>query len=329
MLKVSAKYYDKLEDKLVRCNLCPVYCKIKPGKLGICQLRKNEDGELIADAYGKLVSLAIDPIEKKPLYHFYPGRAILSTGPNGCNLRCPFCQNWTISQEYVPTQYVSPEELVATAGQEDSIGVAFTYTEPLIWFEYVYDCALLLREAGLKVVVVSNGYLNEAPARELFKLVDAANIDLKSASPEFYKKVCRGDLEDVLRTIRIAKESGVLVELTNLLITGENDSEADLQAVVDLAAAIDPLMPFHISRYFPNYKYTNPPTPATTLKRAVEIARQKLAYVYPGNYIDDSDTHCPGCGQVLIRRQGYRVELPNGKAKNCSRCGRKVDIIWE
>ena len=329
MPRVPAKYYEKLENKLVRCNLCPVFCKIKPDKFGICKIRKNEDGELIADAYGQLVSLAIDPVEKKPLFHFCPGRPILSTGPNGCNLRCPFCQNWTISQEHVPTQYVSPEDLVETARQRDSIGVAFTYTEPLIWFEYLYDCAVLLKEAGLKVVVVSNGYLNEEPAREIFKLVDAANIDLKSASPEFYKKVCRGNLKDVLRTIHIARESGVLVELTNLLITGENDSEADLRAVVDIVASIDRSIPFHISRYFPNYKYANAPTPITTMKRAVEIACQKLDYVYPGNYIDEADTKCPGCGHALIKREGYFVELPDGKVTNCPKCGRKVDIIWE
>jgi len=328
MQKVQAKYYSKLEDNLVRCELCPVNCKIKPGKHGICKLRYNDGGELIANGYGEVVSLSIDPVEKKPLYHFHPGKPILSTGPNGCNLRCPFCQNWQISQENVSTRYISPEQLAELGSKQDSIGVAFTYTEPLIWFEYMYDTALLLKERGLKVVAVTNGYLNEAPVRELFKLVDAANIDLKSASPEFYKNTCRGNRDDVLRTFNIAHEMNVAVEVTNLLITGENDSEYDLKAIVDLIAEIDPLIPFHISRYFPNYKYDNAPTPIKTLETAVKIAREKLAYVYPGNYIDNSDTRCPQCGQVLVKRSGYYIELPHGEISNCPKCGRVVDIKW-
>jgi len=328
MSKIPARYYDKLPDNRVKCTLCPSNCAIKPGHFGNCRLRKNDDGELFADAYGQLVSLAIDPIEKKPLYHFYPGKPILSTGPNGCNLRCPFCQNWTISQQESRTDYMSPQQLVEIAAKRDSIGVAFTYTEPLIWFEYLYDCAKMLKEKGLKVVAVTNGYLNEEPARELFKLIDAANIDFKSASKEFYKKTCRGNRDDVIRTIKIAKESGALVELTNLLITGENDSERDIEDIVNLIADIDPLIPFHLSRYFPQYKYDNPPTPVTTLNKAVEIARQKLAYVYPGNYIDDLDTACPECGYVLIERSGYSTGLPGGEVQNCPGCGRKVDIVW-
>ncbi|MCP4580178.1 MAG: AmmeMemoRadiSam system radical SAM enzyme [candidate division Zixibacteria bacterium] len=328
MSKFPARYYDNLPDKRVRCTLCPSNCAIKPGNFGNCRLRKNDNGELIAAGYGQLVSLAIDPIEKKPLYHFYPGKPILSTGPNGCNLRCPFCQNWTISQQETTTDFVPPEQLVEIAEKRNSIGVAFTYTEPLIWFEYFYDCAKLLKARGLKVVAVSNGYLNEEPARELFKLIDAANIDFKSASKEFYKKTCRGNRDDVIRTIKIAKEAGVFVELTNLLITGENDSDKDLNEIVNLIADIDPLIPFHISRYFPQYKYNNPPTPVSTLKKAVEIARQKLAYVYPGNYIDGSDTVCPDCGRILVERSGYSIGLPDGETQNCPGCGRKVDIIW-
>ena len=327
MLK-PARYYEKLPDKRVRCHLCPVECGIKPDRYGICRVRKNIDGELVADAYGELVSLALDPIEKKPLYHFHPGKPVLSTGPNGCNFRCPFCQNWQISQERVSTQTASPEQLVDLADKNGSIGIAFTYTEPLVWYEYVYDCALLLKDRGLKVVLVSNAYINEEPARELFPLVDAANFDLKSASAEYYRKVCRGDLEAVLNTIKIAKEIGIMVELTNLLITGDNDSEADIKAIVELAAGIDPLMPFHISRYFPHFKYRSPATPITTLEKATEIARRKLAYVYPGNYINNTDTNCPGCGRVLIKRSGFSVQFPDGEVSNCPGCGRKVDVIW-
>jgi pyruvate formate lyase activating enzyme len=328
MKQVQAKYYEKLDDNKVKCHLCPVECGIKPGKSGICKIRKNIDGELIADGYGQLVSLAIDPIEKKPLYHFYPGKPILSTGPNGCNLRCPFCQNWTISQENVSTEYTSPEKLVLMADQRDSIGIAFTYTEPLIWFEYVYDCAVLLKEKGLKAVLVSNGYINEKPARELFKYIDAVNIDLKSSSKEFYKKVCRGNLDDVLRTIKIACEYNIEVELTNLLIPGENDSEEEIKKLIDLIDEIDPLIPLHISRYFPNYKYDLPPTEIKILEMAVNIARDKLAYVYPGNYINNSNTKCPDCNRIWVRREGYYTELPEGRFDNCPGCGRKVDIVW-
>jgi pyruvate formate lyase activating enzyme len=328
MPKVQAKYYEKLTDKRVKCHLCPVECGIKPGRSGICQIRTNVDGELIATGYGEVISLTIDPMEKKPLYHFMPGKPILSTGPNGCNFRCPFCQNWTISQEKAHTEYISPEQLTSMADRNGSVGVAFTYTEPLIWFEYVYDCARLLKAKGLAVVLVTNGYINEDPARELFPLVDAADIDLKSASKEFYRKVCRGNLDDVLRTIKIAREYGLKVELTNLLIPGENDSDSDLESIVDIVAGMDPLIPFHISRYFPHYKYNKPPTPISTLNKAVEIARRKLAYVYPGNYIDDSNTKCPDCGQVLIRREGYYIDLPHGAIEKCPGCGREVDVVW-
>jgi pyruvate formate lyase activating enzyme len=328
MPEVQAKYYEKLPNKRVKCHLCPLECGINPGKSGICRLRTNIDGELIATGYGQVVSLTIDPMEKKPLYHFRPGKSILSTGPNGCNFKCPFCQNWTISQEKSHTEYVSPEKLIALADRNGSVGVAFTYTEPLVWFEYVYDCARLLKEKDLDVVLVSNGYINEEPARELFPLVDAVDIDLKSASKDFYKKVCHGDLDDVLRTIKIAVEYNIEVELTNLIIPGENDSDADLESIVDIVADINPLIPFHISRYFPNYKYNKPPTPISTLNKAVKIARRKLAYVYPGNYINNSDTKCPDCGRVLIKRDGYYINLPDGAIEQCPGCGREVDIIW-
>lgn len=324
----EASYYEKLPAERVRCTLCPVRCVISSGRVGLCRIRRNDGGVLYASAYGELVSLALDPIEKKPLYHFRPGSRILSTGPNGCNFRCPFCQNWSISQQPVNCMRLSAQELVASAADGGSIGVAFTYTEPLIWFEYVIDCARLLKEKGLAAVLVSNGYISEAPARELFPFIDAANIDLKSASPDYYRKICRGRLEDVLRTIQLARDYGVKVELTNLLIPGDNDSEEDIRSIVDLVAQIDASIPFHISRYFPHYKYNKPPTPLTSLNRAVAIARQKLAYVYPGNYIAEADTKCPTCGMVIVARNGYVVDFPNGKPDRCPGCGRMVDIIW-
>jgi pyruvate formate lyase activating enzyme len=328
MKQVEARYYEKLPNNRVRCLLCPARCAISPGRLGLCRVRRNIDGILVAEAYGQLVTLALDPIEKKPLYHFMPGKPILSTGANGCNFRCPFCQNWTISQSKADTVYYSPEDLAEISARGGSVGIAFTYTEPLVWFEYVLDCARLLKKMGKAVVLVSNGYINEEPAREIFPFVDAANIDLKSSSADFYKRICMGNLDDVLRTIRLAREYQIKVELTNLLIPGKNDSEKDLTDIVDLVAAIDPLIPFHISRYFPNYEYSYPPTPISILDRAVAIARQKLAYVYPGNYIRESDTRCPKCGLILVKRQGYSIELPYGRVTVCPGCNREVDVIW-
>jgi pyruvate formate lyase activating enzyme len=328
MKRVEARYYEKLPNNRVRCLLCPANCAISPGRQGICRVRENIDGILTASAYGQLVTLAVDPIEKKPLYHYMPGKAILSTGANGCNFRCPFCQNWTISQTKVNTEYFNPEQLVEMSGRGGSVGIAFTYTEPLVWFEYILDCAKLLKQMGKAVILVTNGYINEQPARELFPYVDAANIDLKSASPEFYKKVCMGNLNDVLRTIKLALEYLVKVELTNLIIPGENDSDKDLNEIVDMVAEIDPNIPYHISRYFPNYEFTAPSTSIAVLDKAVSIARHKLAYVYPGNYITDADTHCPGCGTVLIKRNGYSIQLPFGRVTACPGCNRKVDVVW-
>ncbi len=202
MEKVEARYYDKLENGHVKCRLCPVHCHIAPGKSGICMIRSNEGGTLFASEYGKTIAMNVDPIEKKPLYHFKPGSDILSVGPNGCNFACFFCQNWNISQVKSSTRYIAPEGLVQLASTSNTIGVAYTYTEPLVWFEYILDSARLLKKAGAATVIVSNGYIEEEPARELFPFIDAANFDLKSISPDFYRKICKGKLPDVQRTIR-------------------------------------------------------------------------------------------------------------------------------
>ena len=292
-------------------------------------MRENRGGTLFAASYGYTVTTNLDPIEKKPLYHFMPGSTILSIGPNGCTLACDNCQNWHISQELARTEYVSPEELVSLASRGGSIGVAFTYTEPLLWFEYLKDALPLLRAAGLKSVLVTNGFLNEEPAREIAPLVDAFNVDLKGIRDEFYKEHCGGSVEPVKRFIEIAS-SVSHVEVTNLVIPGLNDATEDFEDLVDWLAGVSVDIPLHFSRFFPQYRMNDrPPTPKETLERAFAIAREKLRYVYVGNIMIDGteDTRCATCGVVVVRRAGYGAEVlgPEGK---CPKCGTQVKGVW-
>lgn len=329
MNAVEAKYYEKKEHRRVRCLLCPQFCVIRPSAWGTCNIRHNIDGVLYASEYGRTVAMNFDPIEKKPLYHFKPGSVILSIGPNGCNFTCEFCQNWSISQDRSFTRFIPPEQLVQMAGSNDSVGVAFTYTEPLVWFEYILDCAKLLKEAGLASVIVSNGFINEDPARELFPFIDAANFDLKSMNDKFYRKICGGRLKEVLATIKLAHEMEMHVELTNLLIPGENDSDEELNKLIDWVYELSPKTVLHISRYFPGYNFEKPPTPPKLLARAWEKAKEKLDYVYTGNIsgIGDPDTRCLECNEVLIERRGYSVAPIGLNGDLCARCGRKTDIV--
>jgi pyruvate formate lyase activating enzyme len=324
-----ARHFRLLESGKVECLLCPVHCKLGEGRIGICFGRKAVGGKLYATNYGEVVSVAVDPIEKKPLFHFYPGSQILSVGPNGCNLRCRNCQNWGISQDHSPTRYLAPDELIAAARNANSIGIAYTYSEPLIWWEYIFDTAQISREKGLKTVLVSNGYVNEEPWREIVHLIDAMNIDVKSMQPEFYRKVCKGKLEDVLRTAEIAAESGVALEVTNLVIPNLNDSDEDINALVDWLAGVDPNIPLHFSRYFPHYKMDEPTTPTATLQKVYDIASRKLKYVYLGNIElpGTSDTRCPQCSHTLVRRSYYRTAVLGIEKGVCVNCGRKADLI--
>jgi pyruvate formate lyase activating enzyme len=322
-----ARYWRREGDKIV-CTLCPHMCHLSEGKRGICRGRMVVDDELIAVNYGLTPSLSIDPIEKKPLYHFHPGSVILSLGPLGCNFRCEFCQNWQISQKDFPTRSVDPESLVRYAEEGGAIGISYTYTEPLIWFEFVYDCAQVFHEAGLKNVMVSNGYINPEPLAELLPLIDAWNIDLKSIDPEFYKRLTGGRLEPVLETIKATNEAA-LVELTNLVIPGENDSEKDLVGLVDWVAGLDRTIPLHFSRYHPDYKCNRPPTPASTLELAYRLGREKLDYVYVGNiFITGTDTTwCPQCGQAVIERSGFGLRSIRLDDDRCAHCGYRCRII--
>jgi len=280
----EAFFYEKLKDGQVRCFLCPHFCQIKEGKAGFCGVRLNQGGELFTSNYGRVSSLALDPIEKKPLYHFHPGEFILSAGTVGCNLSCLFCQNWSISKEIkTPTELVTSRALIEKAKELNSFGIAYTYNEPFIWYEFVYETAKLAHEAGLKNVLVTNGYVTAEPLERLLPLIDAMNIDLKSIRGEFYENVCSGSVEEVLGTIKRAVLS-CHVELTNLIISSLNDSDKDLKDLVDwIYVKAGDSVPLHFSRYFPCYKMNLPPTPRKTLERAATIAKKKLKHVYLGN----------------------------------------------
>jgi pyruvate formate lyase activating enzyme len=326
---VEAKHWTALEAGRVRCDLCPHHCALSDGQVGICIGRVNKNGKLYSSNYGQVVSAALDPIEKKPLYHFFPGSVILSVGPNGCNFRCPYCQNWEISQQETRTFSVSPQDLVKSAARDGSIGLSYTYSEPLIWYEYVLECSKLAREAGLVNVLVTNGFIEETPLRELLPLVDALNIDVKSIREEFYKKLCKASLAPVLRTCEMAKKVSH-VEITNLLIPGENDEQEDITNLVHwIASKLGRDTPLHFSRYFPHYKFAAKATSESTVLTACKIGKKELFYCYVGNIYskNGADTHCPKCGNMLVERAGYSIRVTGIKERKCSRCARKVDFV--
>jgi len=282
---------------------------------------------MVLPYYGKLTAVSVDPIEKKPLYHFHPGRSILSVGFLGCSFHCPFCQNFRIAQDTsAPTETVSPEQLVRLAERERSFGIAYTYSEPLVHLEYVLDTARLARDRGLKNVLVSNGFVNPEPAEELLPLMDAANIDFKSFDPEFYRREIGGDVEEVKRFLTQA--SGRLsLEVTTLIIPTKNDTREEMHALAGFLAALSPDMPYHLSAYHPQYRYSIPPTPASTLRSLAEVAREHLRYVYLGNLgAEQSDTSCPHCGSLLVARRGYTVSVRGVEEGRCRACGADVPI---
>jgi len=332
----EADYYEKQAGEVVHCLLCPQDCRIRPGGVGFCRVRKNEGGILYATRYARAASYAMDPVEKKPLYHFHPGTWVFSLGAFGCNLRCRHCQNWELSQGDGPDTELQPRKAVEiAAGWSEPgrrcIGLAYTYSEPLVWIEYVRDTAELAHEAGLKNVLVTNGYIREEPLRDLLPHVDAMNVDVKSFSDDFYREICSGRLEPVLRTVETAHAAGCHVEVTCLLITGLNDGPDEIAELVDWLAGVSPDIPLHFSRYFPSWKMTRPATPLTSLERAVRIASDKLHYVYVGNAweVDAGETLCPSCGTVLIRRRGFSSCAVELDGPTCRNCGREVNIRLE
>jgi pyruvate formate lyase activating enzyme len=325
---MTARFWEKLEGGAVRCGLCPHACRIAPGGHGRCAVRLNREGRLDLPFYGRLSSIAVDPIEKKPLYHYHPGERILSVGFVGCSFRCPFCQNYRISQDTgVPTEAVSPEKLVALAEREGSFGISYTYSEPLVHLEYVLETARLARGCGLKNVLVSNGFISPEPAEELLGVLDAANIDLKSFNPEFYRKEIGGELEEVKRFLTQAR-GRIELEVTTLVIPTKNDGPEEIEAIASFLASLDPSLPFHLSAYYPQHRYTLPPTPPSSLRALADVARRHLAYVYLGNIgSEQSDTACRSCANVLVRRRGYHVSTPGLNGSLCARCGAEAPIV--
>jgi pyruvate formate lyase activating enzyme len=334
------------EDK-IDCELCPHRCSLAPSSKGICRVRFNRGGSPSIPFYGFISSLAKDPIEKKPLYHFRPGSYILSAGFAGCNLRCPFCQNWRISQQTdIPGRWFSPEELVSAAMTGGFSGIipagnsiAYTYSEPLIHIEFLLDAMKAARDAGTANVLVSNGCINPKGAEKILELTDAANIDLKCFSAKTYKKILGGDLETVLSFIRMAAKMRVHLELTTLIVPGLNDGREELEKCFEFAAGLSPgqqgkgTTPYHLSAYHPDWKWNAPPTGSSELAATAAAARKKLAFVYTGNIGGEkNDTFCGDCGTVLVSRRGYHVDTRGLAIKGsapfyfCAVCGSPAPI---
>lgn len=323
-------------DKDLRCDLCPRLCLIKPGTSGACRARINDHGQLRAIAYGRPCSIQVDPIEKKPLFHFMPGTSILSLATVGCNLHCLNCQNWEISQcnPGDPSTYdLPPEQVARLAKSKTCPSVAYTYTEPLVCFEYVRDCARSCRDLGLRNVLVTAAYINSEPLTQLAPLIDAANVDIKAMSAAFYRDVCAATLSPVLAAIETMKNSGVFLEITNLVIPTLNDTDTMFRDLAKwIIGHVGAETPLHFSRFFPQYRMLHlPPTPIDTLERARDIARTEgLKHVYIGNAeaAGGDDTVCAGCAAVLVRRQRYVIIQNQIRTGLCPTCGRHVNGVW-
>lgn len=331
----EAMLYEKLTDGKVKCHLCSHYCTIYPDKRGICAVRENRDGTLYTLVYGKVIARHVDPIEKKPLFHFHPGSRSYSIATVGCNFRCFHCQNYEISQyprEYpdIPGEEMSPEQIVSSAELAGCSSISYTYTEPTIFFEFAYDCARLAHERGIKNVFVSNGYTGPEATKLIAPFLQGNNIDVKG-DEEFYKKIVGGNLQPVLDTIRLMKEEGVWVEVTTLIIPGHNDSEDFLKWMADFIKSVDPAMPWHVTQFYPTYKLLDKPrTPLAVLRRAREIGlKAGLKYVYEGNVPGEGgeNTYCPACGAMLIERMGFTLTTIRMKNSKCTACGAIIDGV--
>jgi len=333
----EALLYTKLEDNQLRCDLCAHRCLIQEGKRGICGVRENRGGVLYSLVYGKAIATHVDPIEKKPLFNFLPGSLSFSVATVGCNMTCLHCQNADISQAPRETgrimgEQITPEELVEAALQGGCRSIAYTYTEPTIFFEYALDTARLARTKGLKNIFVTNGYMTEEALKMIAPVLDAANVDLKSFRDDFYRDVCGGRLQPVLDTIKRMHEQGIWLEVTTLIIPGHNDSDEELEAIGRFLSGISPDIPWHVSAFYPTYLLTSaPPTPAATLRRARKIGQAAgLRYVYTGNIPGDDgeNTYCPNCEKIIIERTGYRVGAVNIRDGNCAFCSTPVAGVW-
>jgi len=334
-----ARHWHALPDGRIQCDVCPRECRLGEGQRGLCFVRARQGDALVLTTYGRSSGFCIDPIEKKPLAHFLPGTPVLSFGTAGCNLTCKFCQNWDISKSRdVDTlaDAASPEAIAAAARASGCRSVAFTYNDPTIFLEYALDAALACREAGLKTVSVSAGYISPKPREELYRAIDAANIDLKGFTEDFYRRICGGALAPVLETLEyLVRETRVWTEITTLLIPGLNDTDAEIDAEARwIAERLGPDVPLHFSAFHPDWKMLDrPPTPPATLRRAREIAmRNGLRYVYVGNVHDEEgdSTYCHGCGARLIGRDWYEITAWNlGDDGACPECGAQCAGVFD
>jgi pyruvate formate lyase activating enzyme len=331
----EASYYKNLENRIVQCLLCPHLCTLEEGQYGKCKTRVNQDGILFTNSYGILSSISSDPVEKKPLYHFHPGRSILSIGSFGCNLSCDYCQNCEITQinERIFSQHPSrdPEDMVNKARMHrNNIGLAYTYNEPTVYYEYMIRCAEQLKEHQLSNVMITNGYINPTPLKGLIPYMDAFNVDLKSFRNLFYLQRSGASLHPVLKTIETIAKSGNHLELTFLIIPEFNDSDGEWNEMISwITDHCSTHTVLHASRYYPYYKVYKPPTPLATIQRFLDMAREKLDYVYPGNTPQlESHTHCPACGNMLIERFLYDATVTGiDEAGNCGKCKLKFQGI--
>jgi pyruvate formate lyase activating enzyme len=332
----EAMLYEKLSDRRVHCHLCNHRCLIGEGKRGICAVRENRGGTLYSLVYRRLVSRNVDPVEKKPMFHFAPGSRSFSVATAGCNFRCDFCQNYEISQmpreeNQITGEDVAPEEIVAMARKTGCKTIAYTYTEPTIYFEYAYDIAQRASKEGLKNIFVTNGYMTEEALRTFHPHLHGANVDLKAFRDEFYRERCGGRLEGVLHSLRVMRELGVWVEITTLIIPGLNDSEEELRDLAGFIVSLGKEVPWHISRFHPMYKMLDrSPTAVKILDRARKIGLEAgLRYVYTGNVPGDAgeDTFCYHCGQLLVDRLGFQVLKYRIEEKKCPKCGTEMDGV--
>ncbi|HNY49550.1 MAG TPA: AmmeMemoRadiSam system radical SAM enzyme [Smithella sp.] len=333
----EALLYEKLDGGKVHCNLCAHRCRINPGRSGICGVRENREGVLYSLVYGTLIAENLDPIEKKPFFHVYPASQSYSIATVGCNFRCDFCQNHDISQMPAATRMIAgedflPREIVTKAKQSRARTIAYTYTEPTVYFELALDTATIAVENGLQNVFVTNGFMTVETIEKIAPYLTAANVDLKSFRDEFYNKYCGARLNPVLESLQTMKKKGIWVEITTLLIPGLNDSDEELKDIARFIAGLGRETPWHISRFHPQYKMRNRPvTPLDALHRAVQIGRETgLKYVYSGNVPGDDgeNTRCFHCGKLLIERYGFRVGSMNLQGKKCSHCGTELEGVF-
>lgn len=328
----EAKWYEQIANNQVICHLCPHHCRIKAGNNGICRVRYNHEGKLYTKNYGLCSPPALDPIEKKPLYHFYPGSLVLSVGTFGCNFQCSFCQNWHLAHGEPSLYKLEPQDLLQMAEtykEEGSIGIAYTYSEPVVWFEFVKDTAKLVHEQGLKNILVTNGFIEAEPLKEILPFLDAFNLDIKGFNQNFYRKIVKGNYLPVLKTAEEIYREGKHLEITTLLIPGLNDEEEEIEELTQwIAKNLGKEVPIHFSRYSPNYQMDLPPTSLEKLIKAKEIGMKNLDYVYIGNApeLNGSNTHCSNCGQLLIERRRFQVRLINLKGKVCGYCGKEINL---